>query len=205
MIDATRQANPLIGLIDTTSRLRGRLKSAFAASAADLGLSEMEVTVLNAVTGASTPPTVPRSRIGNTAQARIPRRCASSRQARVVWGSRVVTIGGDAPVRQLGHARIQLHRRHRQPEPFHQPDRHGRIARADVERPGTGWQARLRHRAFDGVERQGVADLERLIGDAVEVDAHGPAMACALHSVSRKALYNAKQMRDEGCIKETEP
>lgn len=60
MIDATRQANPLIGLIDTTSRLRGRLKSAFAASAADLGLSEMEVTVLNAVTGASTPPTVPQ-------------------------------------------------------------------------------------------------------------------------------------------------
>lgn len=60
MIDATRSANPLIGLIDTTSRLRGRLKSAFAASAADLGLSEMEVTVLNAVTGASTPPTVPQ-------------------------------------------------------------------------------------------------------------------------------------------------
>jgi DNA-binding MarR family transcriptional regulator len=60
MMDSARHTNPLIGLIDTTSRLRGRLKSAFAASAADLGLSEMEVTVLNAVTGAGTPPTVPQ-------------------------------------------------------------------------------------------------------------------------------------------------
>lgn len=60
MIDATRHDNPLIGLIDATSRLRGRLKSAFAASAADSGLGEMEMTVLNAVTGARTPPTVPQ-------------------------------------------------------------------------------------------------------------------------------------------------
>jgi DNA-binding MarR family transcriptional regulator len=60
MIDATRHPNPLIGLIDATSRLRGRLKSAFAGSAEDLGLSEMEMTVLNAVTGSATPPTVPQ-------------------------------------------------------------------------------------------------------------------------------------------------
>lgn len=60
MIDATRHPNPLIGLIDATSRLRGRLKSAFAGSADDLGLSEMEITVLNAVTEARTPPTVPQ-------------------------------------------------------------------------------------------------------------------------------------------------
>lgn len=60
MIDATRHPNPLIGLIDATSRLRGRLKSAFAGSAEDLGLNEMEMTVLNAVTEARTPPTVPQ-------------------------------------------------------------------------------------------------------------------------------------------------
>jgi DNA-binding MarR family transcriptional regulator len=60
MNDATRHPNPLIGLIDATSRLRGRLKSAFAGSAEDLGLSEMEMTVLNAVTGSPSPPTVPQ-------------------------------------------------------------------------------------------------------------------------------------------------
>jgi DNA-binding MarR family transcriptional regulator len=60
MIDTTRHPNPLIGLIDATSRLRGRLKSAFAGSVEDLGLSDMEMTVLNAVTGSPTPPTVPQ-------------------------------------------------------------------------------------------------------------------------------------------------
>lgn len=60
MIDSTRHPNPLIGLIDATSRLRGRLKSAFAGSADDLGVNEMQMTVLNAVTEARTPPTVPQ-------------------------------------------------------------------------------------------------------------------------------------------------
>lgn len=60
MLDPTRHANPLIGLIDANSRLRGRLKSAFAQSAANFGLTEMEMTVLNAVAEAPTAPTVPQ-------------------------------------------------------------------------------------------------------------------------------------------------
>ena len=60
MNEVSRHTNPLIGLIDATSRLRGRLKSTFANATADLGLSEMEMTVLNAVTEARTAPTVPQ-------------------------------------------------------------------------------------------------------------------------------------------------
>lgn len=60
MSDATRHHNPLIGLIDVTSRLRGRLKSAFAQSIENSGLSEMEMTVLNAVAEAKSAPTVPQ-------------------------------------------------------------------------------------------------------------------------------------------------
>lgn len=60
MRDDSRYANPLIDLFDATTRIRGRLKSAFAGSAAAAGLSEMEMTVLNAVAEARTPPTVPR-------------------------------------------------------------------------------------------------------------------------------------------------
>jgi DNA-binding MarR family transcriptional regulator len=60
MLDATRHHNPLIGLIDATSRIRGRLKSAFAQSTENCGLTEMEMTVLNAVTEAKSAPTVPQ-------------------------------------------------------------------------------------------------------------------------------------------------
>jgi DNA-binding MarR family transcriptional regulator len=60
MLDATYQGNPLIGLIDVTSRIRGRLKLAFAQSTENCGLNEMEMTVLNAVAEAQSPPTVPQ-------------------------------------------------------------------------------------------------------------------------------------------------
>jgi DNA-binding MarR family transcriptional regulator len=50
---------PLIALIDSLSRLQGRLSSTFA-SARPAGFSHVEMTVLNAVTGASRPPTVPQ-------------------------------------------------------------------------------------------------------------------------------------------------
>lgn len=45
-------------LIDAVSRIRGRLKSCYAPAARESGLSEFEMTVLTAVTGARTPPTV---------------------------------------------------------------------------------------------------------------------------------------------------
>jgi DNA-binding MarR family transcriptional regulator len=60
MLDATHHSNPLIGLIDVTSRIRGRLKSAFAQSTENCGLNEMEMTVLNAVAEAQYAPTVPQ-------------------------------------------------------------------------------------------------------------------------------------------------
>lgn len=53
-------SNPLIALFDATSRIRGRLKFAFAEGAAVSGLSEMEMTVLSAVAEARSAPTVPR-------------------------------------------------------------------------------------------------------------------------------------------------
>ena len=60
MLDATRQSNPLVGLIDVTSRIRGRLKTAFAESSDGTGLSEIEMTVLNAVAESLSAPTVPQ-------------------------------------------------------------------------------------------------------------------------------------------------
>jgi DNA-binding MarR family transcriptional regulator len=48
----------LIMLIDATARLHGRLRSAFATVRTESGLSEMEQTVLSAVTEARTPPIV---------------------------------------------------------------------------------------------------------------------------------------------------
>ena len=56
----TRHANPLIALIDGTARLQGRLKGAFTESRLSTGLGETELTVLNAVTEAHSPPTVPQ-------------------------------------------------------------------------------------------------------------------------------------------------
>lgn len=50
----------LIALVDEIGRTRGRLRSAFQPVEAALALSETEMTVLNAVVGASSPPTVPQ-------------------------------------------------------------------------------------------------------------------------------------------------
>jgi DNA-binding MarR family transcriptional regulator len=57
---STNHANPLIGLIDSVSRMHGRLRSAFADMHGEAGISEMEMTVLTAVVEASHPPTVPQ-------------------------------------------------------------------------------------------------------------------------------------------------
>jgi hypothetical protein len=51
---------PFVQLIDEIARLRGRLKVVFPDNAASIGLSELELFVLNAVTGAREPPTVPQ-------------------------------------------------------------------------------------------------------------------------------------------------
>jgi len=60
MSDPTdERPEPLIALIDSLSRLQGRLSSTFA-GAQPAGLSPTEMTVLNAVTGAARPPTVPQ-------------------------------------------------------------------------------------------------------------------------------------------------
>jgi DNA-binding MarR family transcriptional regulator len=50
----------LAALIDEATRMRGRSASLFAAINAETGLTDIEMTVLNAVAGASTAPTVPR-------------------------------------------------------------------------------------------------------------------------------------------------
>lgn len=50
--------HPLVGLVDETSRLTGRLKSVFADSRQSVGLNDSEIMVLNAVVEADQPPTV---------------------------------------------------------------------------------------------------------------------------------------------------
>lgn len=50
--------HPLVGLVDETSRLSGRLKSVFAASRQAVGLGDSEIMVLNAVVEAERAPTV---------------------------------------------------------------------------------------------------------------------------------------------------
>jgi len=50
--------HPLVGLVDETSRLSGRLKSVFAASRHSVGLGDSEIMVLNAVVEAERAPTV---------------------------------------------------------------------------------------------------------------------------------------------------
>lgn len=57
--EAGERQEPLISLIDSVSRLQGRLSSSFA-GAQPAGLSPTEMTVLNAVAGATNPPTVPQ-------------------------------------------------------------------------------------------------------------------------------------------------
>lgn len=51
--------NPLIGLVDETTRLNGRFKSTFAESRQHCGLGASEMMVLNAVVEARRCPTVP--------------------------------------------------------------------------------------------------------------------------------------------------
>ena len=52
--------HPLIGLVDETTRLNGRLKSTFAESRRTGGLGTSEMMVLNAVVEANQMPTVPQ-------------------------------------------------------------------------------------------------------------------------------------------------
>lgn len=52
--------NPLVVLIDETSRLNGRLKSVFADVRRSVGLGESEMMVLTAVVEAERAPTVPQ-------------------------------------------------------------------------------------------------------------------------------------------------
>ena len=47
-------------LLDEVARIRGRTSGFFSPVNAETGLGEIEMTVLNAVAGAATPPTVPR-------------------------------------------------------------------------------------------------------------------------------------------------
>jgi len=47
-------------LVDAVSRMRGRLRTVFASINEQTDLSDIEMTVLTAVAGAHTPPTVPR-------------------------------------------------------------------------------------------------------------------------------------------------
>ncbi len=49
-----------IRLLDEVARARGRISSAFAEGRAETGLSDLEMVVLNAVTGATHAPTVPQ-------------------------------------------------------------------------------------------------------------------------------------------------
>jgi DNA-binding MarR family transcriptional regulator len=58
-MDAPRDSrNALIDLVDEVTRLSGRLKSTFASSRREAGLNESEMTVLNSVVEARSPPTV---------------------------------------------------------------------------------------------------------------------------------------------------
>jgi DNA-binding MarR family transcriptional regulator len=50
--------HPLVGLVDETSRLTGRLRSVFAESRQSVGLGDSEIMVLNAVVEADRAPTV---------------------------------------------------------------------------------------------------------------------------------------------------
>lgn len=50
--------HPLVGLVDETSRLTGRLKSVFAVSRQSVGLGDSETMVLNSVVEAERAPTV---------------------------------------------------------------------------------------------------------------------------------------------------
>src|SRR5271155_314184 len=60
MLDAPRMSNPLVRVIDEVVRLQGRFKSIFAESNGVTGLPSMELTVLTAVVGATSAPTVPQ-------------------------------------------------------------------------------------------------------------------------------------------------
>jgi DNA-binding MarR family transcriptional regulator len=55
-----QRAASFVRFLDEFARLRGRVQTAFGAVDDDSGLSELESVVLNAVAGASAPPTVPQ-------------------------------------------------------------------------------------------------------------------------------------------------
>jgi DNA-binding MarR family transcriptional regulator len=56
----TTSASHFIELIDELARTRGRIASVFASGRKAIGLSELEMVVLNAISGAADPPTVPQ-------------------------------------------------------------------------------------------------------------------------------------------------
>lgn len=64
MPDSRLTNHPLIAMIDEITRMHGRVKTAFINSRDVTGLSEMEMTLLNAVAEAKNPPTV--SQIGRS-------------------------------------------------------------------------------------------------------------------------------------------
>jgi alkylation response protein AidB-like acyl-CoA dehydrogenase len=56
----TKRAQLLIQFLDEIARTRGRVTSVFAEGRTAIGLSDLEMIVLNAVFGAGSPPTVPQ-------------------------------------------------------------------------------------------------------------------------------------------------
>lgn len=60
MNNSELKANPLVQLVDEVTRLQGRFKSLFADIHRETGLKSMEDLVLNAITEADRPPTVPQ-------------------------------------------------------------------------------------------------------------------------------------------------
>lgn len=60
MDDPTPYSNPVAILFDEVIRTQGRVRSAFADVNAAIGLSSMEATVLTAIVGARSAPTVPQ-------------------------------------------------------------------------------------------------------------------------------------------------
>lgn len=60
MSDSKLKSNPLVQLVDEVTRLQGRFRSLFAGIHQETGLKSMEDLVLNAITEAERPPTVPQ-------------------------------------------------------------------------------------------------------------------------------------------------
>ncbi len=60
VLTVNERAASFVRFLDEFARLRGRIQSAFDAVHVETGLSELDLVVLNAVTGAALPPTVPQ-------------------------------------------------------------------------------------------------------------------------------------------------